>query len=318
MLAGLTFMREQDTGWATLVVDTRTGAIDVSELVARTRRLEEVAALLALDPDVSGVQTFDAAQSETQRPRLCVYTVPRALAGVRERVEHWLRAFDLQAELRTATHDDEEWREAWKRFYRPLVFGEHQLLLRPSWIARSEGDPELEVVLDPGSAFGTGLHQSTQLCLDQLCTLALRGLQPALALDLGCGSGVLALAAARLFGGLPRIVAVDVDPEATAIAIENVERNALTDRIEIVTGQLADLRERFDLVTANIRPEVLVPLAPALREHVTPGAPAILSGILHDEEQRVEAAWRDAGWLPDPHAPRRQRDTWCALHFIAP
>jgi ribosomal protein L11 methyltransferase len=316
MLAGQTTMRDEDKGWATLIVETPGGPIDVSELVTRTRKLEEVAALLALDPDISGVQTFDAAQSETQRPRLCVFTSPRALAAVRERAESWLRAFELRAELRSELHDDEQWRDAWKRFYRPLVFGEHQLLLRPSWIDRSDGDPPLEIVLDPGSAFGTGLHQSTQLCLDQLCTLARRGHAPRLALDLGCGSGVLGLAALRLFPALPKLVAVDVDPEATAIAAENAELNQLADKMQIVTGTIASLRDRFDLVTANIRPEVLVPLATTLRDRVHPNTPVILSGILQEEEDRVRAAWLDAGWSPDPE-PRRQRETWCALHFVS-
>jgi ribosomal protein L11 methyltransferase len=307
---------EKGQGWATLLIDTSIGRIDVSDLVARTQKLEEVAALLALEPDVSGVQTFDAAQSETARPRLCVYTVPRALDAVRERATAWLRAFDLEANIRTEIHDDEQWREVWRRFYRPLVFGEHQLLLRPSWIDRSPGDPPLEVVMDPGGAFGTGLHQSTQLCLDLLCALARRGRAPAFALDLGCGSGVLSLAAARLFPSLRRIVAVDIDPEATAVAAENVARGGLADRIEVVTGDLHSLHERFDLVIANIRPDVLVPLARALPRHAIPSAHVILSGILHDEGSRVVEAWAQAGWLPDQEQPGAQRDTWCALQFF--
>jgi ribosomal protein L11 methyltransferase len=91
--------------------------------------------------------------------------------------------------------------------------------------------------------------------------------------------------------------------------------------MEIVTGQLDAPgleHHSFDLVTANIRPDVLVPLASALRGHVRPDAPVILSGILQEEEQRVEAAWLESGWSRDADEPRRQRDTWCALHFTRP
>ena len=293
-------------GWATLWIDTRIGATDVAELVECTRQLDEVAALLALEKDVSGVQTFDAARSETQRPRLCIYTVPAAVAAVSQQAQALLEAFSIEATIRSEVHDDEPWRDAWKRFYRPLCFGDHQLLLRPSFIERTEGLPELEVVLDPGRAFGTGLHQSTQLCLDRLCALA--GREFATILDLGCGSGVLALAAARLFPSA-RITAFDIDPEAIDTAKENAALNGVTS-IEFVCGgpdALPD--ERFDLALCNIRPVVLIPLAPVLRARET-----TLSGITEDEADNVRAAWTDAGWSC---SAQRQRETWVALDLSA-
>lgn len=307
--------------WAIVWVDLAQGPIELDALREAAARLDEVAAVLAMREEVSGVQSFTAAESPTQRPRLCVYTRPDAIEPLHPVVTGLLDSFGLVGSTRAEVREDEEWKDAWKAFYKPLTFGEHQLLLRPSWIERQAGDPPLEVVIDPGRAFGTGLHQTTQLCLERLCALARHGLSPSSVFDLGCGSGVLSMAAARLFEHAARMLAVDIDPEATDTTSENLADVGLTDRIEVRTGVLEDLHaERFDLIVANIRPVVLIPAAPALRERLSSGGTLTVSGILGEELDEVWEAYDAAGFHLDERAGggRRHLDTWSALDLVLP
>jgi ribosomal protein L11 methyltransferase len=287
-------------------------------------RLHELAAVLAGAPDVGGVeQTTEL----PERPELRLYTTPAALDEVTARAHAWAQRFALTVTITGEVRTDDDWRDAWKEFYRPILLGSSDtssggdsnragaLLLRPSWIPRNPTDPEREVVLDPGRAFGTGLHETTRLCLDRICELAARGFAATHVLDLGCGSGILALCAARLFPG-SRVVAVDDDPEATATTVENAAINGLA--LETVTGDLPGLpaTPTFDLVLANIRAETLVPRAEALAQRTRAGAEVVLSGVLVDEREEVERAFVAAGFVVQ--APSRTMGTWCAIDLRAP
>lgn len=294
--------------WATLRVelapegDPPAADADASQrLVREGLALEGLAALVAEGADVGGVETRDATTlGGVTRPELWIYTTPAALDRVRAHVAALAPTLGLSTKLTARVRDDDDWRDEWKQFYRPQHFGAPpwQLLLRPSWRARAPEDPEREIVLDPGHAFGTGLHQSTRLCLQRLCTVASEIDPTAAVLDLGCGSGILALAAARLAPGIS-LTAADVDADATATTRENAERNGLGDAVSLHTGPLATLPTRpFDWVVANIRPVVLVPLAAEIRGWLAPGARVLLSGIYGDEVTRVAEAWREAGFAP--------------------
>lgn len=308
--------------WATLTVRLRTGSISLAELAESAHRLDDLASVIALDEAVSGVETRDPQSGHAvERPELVIYTQPAALPALKTRVGELARRFELTVDLSAEVRDDEDWKDTWKQFYRPLRFGRDRLLVRPSWIERRPDDPAAEILIDPGRAFGTGLHQSTQLCLERLCMLAdARSVEHVL--DLGCGSGILALAAARLW---PRaeILAIDIDPEATETARENAAINRLEDRLRIATGELESLveaRARFDLVIANIRPEILVPLESALRARVLPQARVTLSGILDTESSRVLRAYEGAGWHLDDSSDGGVRTDaqWCAIDLVAP
>ena len=261
------------------------------------RGLEGLGALLAGEPDVGGVETRDAGTiTKAVRPELWVYTTPAALDRVKERVEALAPQFSLPLRLTGRIREDDDWRDTWKRFYRPRVFGEgdRKLLLRPSWIEREADDPALEVVLDPGHAFGTGLHESTRLCLMRLCTIA-KAIAPLRILDLGCGSGILAIAAARLWPDA-ELVAADTDADSAATTIDNARRNGLADRIEVHTGDITAVpHPTFDLIIANILPVVLVPLAEQVGPWLGSGTRVLLSGIHGEEDARVQAAWERAG-----------------------
>ena len=284
--------------WATLRVElSETG--DEAQTQVWALGLEGLAAFVAELDDVGGVETRDATTlGGVTQPELWVYTTPPALDSVRARVEALAATFGLQLRLTAEVRDDDDWRDEWKRFYRSQVFGEPptQLLLRPSWIPREAGEPELEVVLDPGHAFGTGLHESTRLCLHRLCGIADTLAPTVNILDLGCGSGILAIAAARL---LPNATlrAADIDPDATATTGDNAARNGLAERIAVQTGEMGDIaRTSLDLLIANIRPVVLIPLAQQVGPWLAPRARVLLAGIFGDEVDRVREAWLGAGF----------------------
>ncbi len=294
--------------WATLEIRLRDGAGDWN---AAGERLEALAALIADDDRALGVETRDMSTlgQQTLHPELVVYTRPDALEGLGELATRLADQLRLELALTATVREDDDWRDTWKQFYAPIVFGGGALLLRPSWIDRRPGDPALELVLDPGRAFGTGQHETTRLCVDLMVELA-PSHRPTRVLDLGCGSGILALAAARLFPAARHITAVDNDPEATDTTRENAELNHLADRLEIYIGTALDLTADADLILANIRPSVLIPIAPQIAARLAPGGLVVLSGVLGEEAEAVLAAYAGAGLVL--HA-RRDLNEWCAL-----
>lgn len=303
--------------WATLRVEL-SQTRDEAHTEVWALGLEGLAALVAELDDVGGVETRDATTlGGVTRPELWIYTTPPALESVQARVETLAPAFGLALRLTAQIRDDDDWRDEWKRFYRSQVFGEPptQLLLRPSWIPREADEPTLEVVLDPGHAFGTGLHESTRLCLHRLCGIANTLAPTTKILDLGCGSGILAIAAARLLPDAT-LRAADIDPDAASTTRDNAARNELAQRIAVQTGELSDIpRNAVDLLIANIRPVVLVPLAGQVGPWLAAGARVLLSGIFGDEVDRVRQAWLAAGFSVVHTA---QDAEWSLLDLEAP
>lgn len=180
----------------------------------------------------------------------------------------------------------EDWSNSWKVHFKPLRVGKH-LLIVPTWEEAAELAGDLVIRIDPGMAFGTGGHETTRLCLELLEAVLENG--PLLSipslLDLGTGSGILAIAANLLGAG--RILALDIDPDAVTVARENLALNDMSDRIECGTVPLESLTENFDIILANILAEELVRLSSSLAERLLPGGSLILSGILAEKEQMV-------------------------------
>ncbi len=166
------------------------------------------------------------------------------------------------------------WRDEWKEHFEPFrLCG--SLVVRPPWRAYDPLPGERVLVLEPGRAFGTGLHETTSLVAEVLAAEALDG---ARVLDVGSGSGILALAAVRLGAAAAR--AIDVDPEAVLVTRENAERNRLSDRIDADETPVEALEGQFAVVIANIETKTLVELAPAIAARLAPGGTLVLSGIL--------------------------------------
>ncbi len=213
-----------------------------------------------------------------------------------------------------------DWAESWKAHFHPVRIG-RRFVIKPSWRDYTAAPTDLLIELDPGLAFGSGLHPTTRLCLQILEDLPLTGLN---LFDVGTGSGILALAGLKL--GAASVRAVDVDDIAVRVAQENFERNqdlsgfknltGLESQIEIAVGSASDTGGRqWDIVVANILANVLVELMPQLAAALAPGARLILSGLLVDQADRVLAAAAAHGLaLSD----RRSEDDWVALVVIAP
>ena len=212
-----------------------------------------------------------------------------------------LRAFGLGpvGEVAVRRIADEDWLESWKSQFTPIRIG--PFFVRPSWSdARDDG---IELVLDPGMAFGTGLHPTTRQCLEAVGALELAGRT---VLDVGTGSGILAVAAAKR--GAARVVGVDTDPLAVRAATENAQRNAV--RVDVSEGSAAEVTGAFDVVLANLVADVLVAIAPDLRSRVTAGGTLVCAGIVQEKEGRVATALADAGLRV---VDRDQREDWVRL-----
>ena len=166
------------------------------------------------------------------------------------------------------------WRDEWKKHFEPFLVCAG-VVVRPPWRDYAAAAGEHVVVLEPGRAFGTGLHETTSLVAEELAQTPLDGVT---LLDVGCGSGVLSLIALAL--GATRARAVDVDPDAVAVTRENADRNGVADRVETDETPVEALPGRYPVVVANIESKTLVDLAAALIARVAPGGLLVLSGIL--------------------------------------
>jgi ribosomal protein L11 methyltransferase len=181
----------------------------------------------------------------------------------------------------------DRWRDEWKKHFEPFRLCQGPacaIVVRPPWRLYDGRPEERVIVLEPGRAFGTGLHETTSLVAEVLASTA--SLVDAHVLDVGCGSGVLALVALAL--GAQFVRAVDVDPDAVAVTHENAVRNGLASRVHADDTPVGALAERYGLVLANIEARTLIELAPALSQRVARGGRLVLSGILAPEVDPVQ------------------------------
>lgn len=223
------------------------------------------------------------------------------VSDVRDALGH-LQAFGLGpiGELTARRVDDEDWLQRWKADFVPISIG--AFLVRPTWSEAVAGDA-VELVLDPGMAFGTGLHPTTQQCLEALSTIPLEGKG---VLDVGTGSGILAIAAAKR--GASPVVAVDTDTLAVDAARENAVRNRVA--IPVAEGSAADVPGRFDVVVANIVSPVLQRIAKDLAARLSGGGTLLVAGISAPAEAATREAFAKARlYVVD----RTVRDDWVAL-----
>ena len=226
------------------------------------------------------------------------------MEGVGQGLEPFLRQLGLEAPGPVQRQEERDWLAEWRRFFTP-VWATPRIVVRPSWTpVPLEGD-QVEVVVDPQMAFGTGGHESTQLCLALAERAWKRGGR---CLDLGCGSGVLAIAALK--SGVAEVVAVDVDPAAVANARDNIRANGVEMGARVLHGGIEAASGVFDTVLANILFPVLAPLLPDIRDLLQPGGEAVFSGLLAKEEEAFAAAVVQAGMEV---TRRADRNGWLAL-----
>jgi ribosomal protein L11 methyltransferase len=218
------------------------------------------------------------------------------------------RAVRALSGARMAEVADQDWSEAWKEGLTAFSVG--RVFVRPSWVPARPPPGAVEIVLDPGMAFGTGTHPTTALCLQALDEVVAE--RPGLSVfDVGTGSGLLAIAAWKLGAG--RVVGSDNDPVAVRVAGENVLRNGAA--LELTGTGVSAVPGPFDLVVANILANTLVELAPALVRQVAPGGTLLLAGLLTGQEGQVLAPYLAGGLV---RQELRQQGEWLLLKLGRP
>ena len=211
---------------------------------------------------------------------------------------------------------DQNWMEAWKQHYKPILIGD-RLVILPAWM-ESPDPGRVAVKIDPGMAFGTGTHPTTQLCLE-LMEKEYANQPPSCVIDVGCGSGILSIAAIKL--GTPTVLGVDIDAGSVKNSRENADANKVGDEFILGVGSVDEIRNgkfafaKAPLVVANILAPVIVRLFDGgLAELIEDQGTIILSGILEDQAERVIEAGQARGLIM---LERRQMGDWVALKMIA-
>jgi ribosomal protein L11 methyltransferase len=263
---------------------------------------DEASALL-FDLGASGVEQRDDV-TMAKGPRAGMATLVASFAD-RPLAEAAAREIDPAWSPRVSEIVGDAWRDEWKKHFAPFRLTE-RITVRPPWEAYEPRAPsEIVLELEPGRAFGTGLHATTALVAKALEALGPR-LSNVDVLDVGTGSGILALVAVAL--GAARARAIDVDPEAIAVTVENARRNGYERSIEASATPLDEVRGEFDVVVANIEARVLVDLSAALGARVRSNGVLILSGILSGQESDVTRAFGSFRLQEAPH-----ENEWVAL-----
>jgi len=205
----------------------------------------------------------------------------------------------------TITHE-EDWNKKWQKFFSTTRIGKH-IIIKPSWEIYLPEEGDLLIEMDPGMAFGTGTHATTRMCLEVIENIIAESPQPVQSmLDVGTGSGILSIAAAKL--GIPDIVGVDIDPIALRYAQKNIDSNEVTSQVELRAVSLNKLVGTYDLVVANILSDILIKLKKDLFAHLADNGFLILSGILAENAKKLErkfasrkliscASYNDTDWI---------------------
>lgn len=208
-----------------------------------------------------------------------------------------------------ADYDDRSWETAWKEFFKPLRLSRRSTV-GPPW-EDFEAPPEgTKVIIEPGMAFGTGTHETTQLCAQILDDL-LDARAPSSVLDVGCGSAILSIVAAHL--GASPVIGTDVDAHAVSVARENLAINGVADQVSLSTIPVQDIEGTFDIVVANIIAHILLTIEEPLKARVGPGDSLILGGITELSETDILKAFVVPGWRL---IERRQAGEWISMHLV--
>ncbi|MCG3730803.1 50S ribosomal protein L11 methyltransferase [Vibrio cincinnatiensis] len=198
--------------------------------------------------------------------------------------------------------EDKDWEREWMDNFHPMKFGE-RLWICPSW--REIPEPNaVNVLLDPGLAFGTGTHPTTALCLQWLDSLDLSGKT---VIDFGCGSGILAIAAIKL--GAAKVIGIDIDPQALLASKDNAARNGVADKIEVYLPQNQPDNLVADVVVANILAGPLRELSPVIKSLIKPGGQLAMSGVLNTQAEDVANYYRDELGID----PIVEQEEWCRI-----
>ncbi|RKF14464.1 50S ribosomal protein L11 methyltransferase [Alginatibacterium sediminis] len=285
--------------WIQLKIDAQN---DNAEAISD--ELLELGALSVTFVDRHDTPVFEPKPGETL---LWSQTVVLGLFDASTDMQPILQALSAQGIINANNHildplEDKDWEREWMKDFHPMRFGQ-RLWICPSWTPVP--DPSaVNVMLDPGLAFGTGTHATTALCLRWLDSLDLSGKT---VLDFGCGSGILAIAALKL--GAERVIGIDIDPQAIQASLDNAQRNGVSDKIELYLPQ--DHPQDFvaDVVVANILAAPLRELVGPILANLKPSGVFALSGILEEQADSVAQVYKDFASID----PIEYDNEWCRI-----
>lgn len=219
-------------------------------------------------------------------------------------------AVEDRPQLDLSTLVEENWAENWKDNYKPTKLSEH-ITVKPTWEDYEPQSTEIVIEIDPGMAFGTGLHFSTRLALRHIDSLFHNEEKPLAVLDIGTGTGILALACAKL--GSTKVLAIDNDPDAVVTAVDNIKQNNEEKTIHCSVTDLGEIKDSFDLVIANITADILTILQNDLTPRIKPGGHLVLAGILTgDQATTISKLYQENGLTL---TSENREDEWSGLLF---
>ncbi|MCF6466518.1 50S ribosomal protein L11 methyltransferase [Clostridium sp. Cult2] len=186
---------------------------------------------------------------------------------------------------------EKDWAEAWKKYYKPIRIGE-KIVIKPTWEDYEKKESEIIIELDPGMAFGTGTHETTMMCIEALEGYVRKG---QVVLDIGCGSGILSIVAAKL--GAEKVIGVDLDEMCIKVCNENIRLNGVQDSVEVRGGNLFNvISEKADIIVSNIIAEVIIDIIDQIENYLLEGGIFIASGIIVEKVDMVEKKLSENGF----------------------
>ena len=252
-------------------------------------------------------------ENDTEETKIMAYfseeetNLPEKIAVIREKIRN-LTEFGLSigsGTVELSNVNQEDWESAWKQYFKPVHVTD-RIVVKPEWEEYSPQEGEIVIEIDPGMAFGTGTHETTSMCINQIEKNLKAGDR---VIDIGSGSGILSMAAVLL--GAEKATGVDLDPVAVRVALENVELNNLQDKIEILHGNLTDvIREKADIVVANIMADIILILLEDVRAFIKDDGLFISSGIIQEKRAAVEARLLEKNFRI---VEVETKGEWCAI-----
>jgi ribosomal protein L11 methyltransferase len=304
-------MKKQKPLWRISVTTSLEAEDAVTEMLGGIFGLA-AAAYFNLETGVSTVSIFCDQQPDSKKIKTEI------TAGLKNILRCGLKIGAGKIEIVKVKRED--WAESWKRHFHPLEIGA-ELLIKPSWIKQKPKKGQAVVVLDPGLSFGTGQHPTTSFCLNEICRVGAGRQQSSHKLDatksfldIGTGSGILAIAAAKL--GFTPVHAFDFDPESVRVAKANAKKNRVDAKIKLTRGDVTKLplkpARQYDLVCANLISNLLIAEKKRIVNRLKPGGTLVLAGILAVEFGEVQAEFEKLGLKL---AAKRVENEWCSGAF---